>query len=91
MPCAIFKGYRGTSYPDINPDIKFITCPFTGELLTAVPAINPDVTLIHAQQVDRLNLADALSKTPFAAEIPDFLCEAHTLLYQEPEKRLSQS
>jgi len=53
MPCAIFKGYRGTSYPDINPDIKFISCPFTGELLTAVPAINPDVSIVHAQKADK--------------------------------------
>jgi glutaconate CoA-transferase subunit A len=53
MPCAIFKGYRGTGYPDINPDIRFIECPYTGELLTAVPAINPDVSIVHAQRADR--------------------------------------
>jgi glutaconate CoA-transferase subunit A len=30
-----------------------VTCPFTGEELTAVAALNPDVTVIHAQQADR--------------------------------------
>jgi glutaconate CoA-transferase subunit A len=30
-----------------------VTCPFTGEVLTAVPALRPDVTVIHAQQADR--------------------------------------
>jgi glutaconate CoA-transferase subunit A len=30
-----------------------ISCPFTGEQLTAVPALNPDVTVIHAQRADR--------------------------------------
>ena len=30
-----------------------ITCPFTGERLTAVAALNPDVAVIHAQQADR--------------------------------------
>ena len=30
-----------------------ITCPFTGEELTAVPALNPDVAIIHAQRADR--------------------------------------
>lgn len=53
MPCAIFKGYRGTSYPEINPNIKFMDCPFTGETLTVVPAINPDLTIIHAQKADK--------------------------------------
>lgn len=30
-----------------------ITCPFTGEVLSAVPALRPDVALIHAQRADR--------------------------------------
>ena len=33
--------------------IKPITCPFTGETLTAVAAIRPDVAIIHAQRADR--------------------------------------
>lgn len=53
MPCAVFKGYQGTSYPDVNPNIRFIECPFTGETLTAVPAIRPEVAIIHAQRADR--------------------------------------
>jgi len=53
MPCAVYKGYRGTDYPDNNPNIKFIQCPFTGEELTVVPAIKPDLTIIHAQKADR--------------------------------------
>jgi glutaconate CoA-transferase subunit A len=34
-------------------NIKPITCPFTGEKLTAVPALNPDVSIVHAQRADR--------------------------------------
>jgi glutaconate CoA-transferase subunit A len=30
-----------------------VTCPFTGEELTAVPALRPDVTVVHAQEADR--------------------------------------
>jgi glutaconate CoA-transferase subunit A len=52
LPVAIFKGYRGTDYPTMNPNIRFITCPFTGEQLTAVPALRPDVAIIHAQRAD---------------------------------------
>ena len=50
LPCAIFRGYRGADLPKVNPNIKSVTCPFTGEVLAAVPAIRPDVTFIHAQK-----------------------------------------
>ncbi|MCD6567000.1 MAG: CoA transferase subunit A [Bacteroidales bacterium] len=53
MPCAIFKGYRGTDYPGVNSDIRFISCPYTGETLTVVPAIKPDLAIIHAQRADK--------------------------------------
>jgi glutaconate CoA-transferase subunit A len=53
MPCAFFKGYRGTDYPEVNNTIRFIECPFTGEELTVVPAHRPDVAIVHAQRADR--------------------------------------
>ncbi|WP_439129057.1 CoA transferase subunit A [Polaribacter sp.] len=53
LPCAIFKGYLGTSYPDINDDIKFMKCPFSEEKLTIIPSIRPDIGIIHAQKADK--------------------------------------
>jgi glutaconate CoA-transferase subunit A len=53
VPFAVLRGYRGTDLVHHTPTIKTVTCPFTGEELTAVPAINPDVTVVHAQQADR--------------------------------------
>jgi glutaconate CoA-transferase, subunit A len=53
MPCAILRGYLGSDLARVNPNIKFITCPFTGERLASVAAIRPDVSIIHAQQADR--------------------------------------
>lgn len=53
LPCAVFRGYRGAELADVNPNIKSITCPFTGENLAAVPAINADVTIIHAQRANK--------------------------------------
>src|SRR5262245_47950810 len=53
MPCAIFRGYLGSDLPKVNPNIKFMSCPFTGETLTAVPSHQPDVAIIHAQKADR--------------------------------------
>jgi glutaconate CoA-transferase subunit A len=53
MPCAILRGYVGSDLVRVNPNIRSIACPFTGETLAAVPAIRPDVTIIHAQRADR--------------------------------------
>ncbi|WP_225771133.1 CoA transferase subunit A [Inquilinus sp. Marseille-Q2685] len=53
LPCAVFRGYRGAGLAEVNPNIKSVTCPFTGETLAAVPAIRPDVTFIHAQKANR--------------------------------------
>jgi glutaconate CoA-transferase subunit A len=53
MPCAIFRGYLGSDLVKVNPRIKSVTCPFTGETLAAVPALRTDVTIVHAQKADR--------------------------------------
>jgi glutaconate CoA-transferase subunit A len=53
LPFAVLRGYRGTGLAAQTPTIAEITCPFTGERLTAVAALAPDVTVIHAQQADR--------------------------------------
>lgn len=62
LPFAVFRGYTGNDLAKVNPSIKRITCPFTGEELAAVPAIRPDVTIIHAQKADRQG--NVLTKTP---------------------------
>ena len=53
LPFGTLRGYVGTSLADHTKTIAAVTCPFTGEQLTAVPALNPDVGIIHAQQADR--------------------------------------
>ena len=53
LPVAIFRGYKGAGLKEVNPNIRSVTCPFTGEELAAVPAIRPDVAFIHAQKADR--------------------------------------
>jgi glutaconate CoA-transferase subunit A len=53
LPCAIFRGYRGAELARVNPNIKFIACPFTGEELACVPAHKLDCAIIHAQKANR--------------------------------------
>lgn len=53
LPFAVLRAYAGSDLPKVNPLIKTVTCPFTGEVLAAVPSVRPDVTVIHAQKADR--------------------------------------
>jgi glutaconate CoA-transferase subunit A len=53
LPFAAFRGYIGVDLPKVNPNIRTITCPYTGERLATVPAIRPDVAIIHALRADR--------------------------------------
>jgi glutaconate CoA-transferase, subunit A len=53
MPCSFFRGYLGSDLARVNPNIRFVTCPFTGEELACIPAHRPDVAVIHAQKADR--------------------------------------
>src|SRR6187397_1137114 len=60
MPFAVLRGYNGTDLYRLETlnggggsTIKPISCPFTGETLTAVSALRPDVAVIHAQRADR--------------------------------------
>ncbi len=52
LPFYPLRNYRGSDLPRVNPLIKTITCPFTGEELAAVPALSPDTAIIHAQRAD---------------------------------------
>lgn len=53
LPFAVLRGYRGAELPRVNPAIKSVTCPYTGEVLSTVPALRPDAAVIHAQKADR--------------------------------------
>jgi glutaconate CoA-transferase subunit A len=53
LPFGVLRGYQGSDLATRSETVATISCPFTGERLTAVPALNPDVTVIHAQRADR--------------------------------------
>ena len=53
LPFGVLRGYRGTGLAEANPEVATVTCPFTGEELSAVRALRPDLAVIHAQQADR--------------------------------------
>lgn len=53
LPFAVFRGYKGVDLPKVNPKIRSVTCPYTGEVLATVPALRPDAAVIHALKADR--------------------------------------
>jgi glutaconate CoA-transferase subunit A len=53
LPFATLRGYSGTDLRDQTANVASVTCPFTGETITAVRALNPDVGIVHAQRADR--------------------------------------
>src|ERR1700754_1811711 len=52
LPFGVLRGYAGTDLVQ-HTNVKFVTCPFTGEELAAVPALRPDVAIVHAQEADK--------------------------------------
>ena len=57
LPFFPLRDYQGSDLPAVNPEIRSVTCPFTGERLAAVPAIHPDVAIVHVQRADQLGNA----------------------------------
>ena len=53
LPFMILRSGLGTDLPKVNPSIRELTCPYTGERLNTVPAYNADVAILHAQRADR--------------------------------------
>jgi glutaconate CoA-transferase subunit A len=52
LPFGVLRGYAGNDLA-AHTRLATITCPFTGEELTAVRAHRPDVGIVHAQRADR--------------------------------------
>jgi glutaconate CoA-transferase subunit A len=52
VPFMPVRTALGSSLFDTNSSLKVITCPFTGQSLTAVAAIRPDVAIVHVQCSD---------------------------------------
>ena len=52
LPFWPLRDYQGTDLPAVNPLIRSVECPYTGESIATVPPLNPDVTIVHAQRAD---------------------------------------
>ncbi len=53
VPFNPWKAGVGTSFPQVNPAIKEIDDPITGERILAIPALSLDIAFLHAAVSDR--------------------------------------
>lgn len=52
LPFLPLRSFTGSDLPKVNPQIRQVECPYTGERLGTVPSLNPDVAIIHVQRSD---------------------------------------
>lgn len=52
LPFMPMNQTGATSLEKVNPNIKRITDPYSGQELITVPALNPDVAIVHVQRCD---------------------------------------
>jgi len=53
LPFAMYRGDLANDLRRVNPNLRTVDCPYTGQVLATVPAIRPDVTVVHAHRADR--------------------------------------
>lgn len=53
LPFWPLNNYAGSDIAAVNPLIRQIECPYTGQKLATVPALSPDVAIIHCQRADK--------------------------------------
>jgi glutaconate CoA-transferase subunit A len=59
VPFMPVRTALGSDLYQTNTGLKSMTCPFTGDRLTAVAAIAPDVAIVHVQRADEFGNAHA--------------------------------
>jgi glutaconate CoA-transferase subunit A len=50
LPFAALRTFSGSDLPAVNPAIREVVCPYTGERIPTVPALRPDVAIVHVQR-----------------------------------------
>lgn len=52
LPFYPVQSYLGSDLPEVNPQIRSVTCPYTEQSIATVPALKPDTAIVHAQRAD---------------------------------------
>jgi glutaconate CoA-transferase subunit A len=52
LPFYPVRTFAGSDIPNVNPHIRHISDPYTGQQVYVVPSLNPDVAIVHVQRAD---------------------------------------
>lgn len=52
MPFLPVRTNRGSDLPSVNPNLRTVADPYTGEEVSVVPPLRPDVAVVHVQRCD---------------------------------------
>ena len=53
IPFMPMRSVQGSSFMNLHPEYKTMTCPYSGDELVLVPALQPDIAILHAQYADK--------------------------------------
>lgn len=83
LPYLPTRAGLGSDVLEHNPDLKLVTCPYTGDSLVAVPALHLDVALVHMNRADERGNGQYLGPDPY---FDDWFCMAAKRAYVSAEK-----
>ena len=64
LPFAALRTFTGSDLARVNPAIREVVCPYTGERIPTVPALNPDVAIVHVQRASADDQEAATTRVP---------------------------
>ena len=97
LPFLPMRSEGGSDLPKVNPNLRTVECPYTGETISVVPALNPDIAFIHVQRADLLGNAQVWGvlgvqkEAAFASERLVIVAEeivAEELIRSDPNRTL---
>ncbi|TNE88021.1 MAG: CoA transferase subunit A [Deltaproteobacteria bacterium] len=83
VPFLPTRAGLGSGVMDVNPHLKTVECPYTGEELVAMPALKLDAAFVHMNRADARGNGQYLGPDPY---FDDWFCMAADKAYMSCEK-----
>ena len=83
VPFLPTRAGAGSAVETHNPELKQVTCPYTGQRLVAMPAITLDAALVHMNRASRQGTGQYLGPDPY---FDDWFCRAAKRAYVSAER-----
>lgn len=80
----------GSGIVEYNPEVKSMSCPYTGDPYAVFPAFNPDVAIIHAHVADRLGNVQLDPKRELDNEVDTLIAKSAEKVIVSVEQVVSE-